>query len=297
MTPNPPSAEPGPTVLRPESREDRAIQLIRDDEVFIRMTRAERFQHVTLIVCFVLLVVTGLPLLIDPAAWLKKVFFFESSFLWRGWIHRVAGSGLIALAVFHLIYITSSQRGREVFWALMPKIKDATDALESFGHNLGLTRWLYQRGIGKKLFDRHPYWLFRDPPQYGRHNFIEKFEYLAVWWGNFVMIVTGFLLWAKNVSFRFFPLWVYDIFKIIHSYEAILAFLAIIIWHLYNVHLTPEVFPMSRVWLDGKITGRELRQHHPLEYRELLEERHRRSALPVNPGVADESGTTPAARS
>jgi cytochrome b subunit of formate dehydrogenase len=84
------------------------------------------------------------------------------------------------------------------------------------------------------------------------------------------MIFTGFFLWAKNLSFGLFPLWVYDIFKIVHSYEAILAFLAIIIWHLYNVHLNPEVFPMSRVWINGQITGDELRRLHPLEYRALL---------------------------
>ena len=62
--------------------------LVRDDEVFIRMTPIERLQHITLILCFVLLVLTGLPLLLDPAAWLKKAFFFETSFAWRGWIHR-----------------------------------------------------------------------------------------------------------------------------------------------------------------------------------------------------------------
>jgi hypothetical protein len=54
-----------------------------------------------------------------------------------------------------------------------------------------------------------------------------------------------------------------------------LAFLAIIIWHMYNVHLNPEVFPMSKIWLNGKITGRELRTLHPLEYRKILEERRK----------------------
>ena len=93
------------------------------------------------------------------------------------------------------------------------------------------------------------------------------------------MIVSGFFLWASNLSFRLFPLWVYDIFQIIHSYEAILAFLAIIIWHLYNVHLTPDVFPMSRVWLDGKISGHDLRMHHPLEYEAILEARRRAGSI------------------
>ncbi len=270
--------DPSRAVLPEDSLASQADRLISDDEVFVRMTRSERLQHITLIICFVLLVLTGLPLLLDPSVWLKKLFFFETSFAWRGWIHRAAGAGLIGLSVFHLFYIVFTQRGREVFWALMPKLKDVTDALQSFGHNLGVTGWLHQRGICREFFDRHPSWLFEAPPRYGRYNFIEKFEYLAVLWGNVVMIVSGFFLWAINLSFRLFPLWVYDVFKIIHSYEAILAFLAIIIWHLYNVHLTPEVFPMSRVWLDGKITGHDLRTRHPLEYEAILEQRRLKSS-------------------
>lgn len=250
---------------------------IRADEIFIRMTLSERLQHVALILCFVTLVVTGLPLLFDPSIWLKKLFFFESSFAWRGLMHRIAGVGLIFLSLVHLYYVCCTQRGREVFKALMPTTKDVTDALESFGHNLGFTRWLYQKGLFKGFLTQYPYWLFTDPPQYGRYNFIEKFEYLAVLWGNVVMIFTGFFLWARSLSFRLFPLWVYDIFKIVHSYEAILAFLAIIIWHLYNVHLNPEVFPMSWVWINGKITGNELRRLHPLEYRVILERRRQAS--------------------
>ncbi|HEU0005948.1 MAG TPA: cytochrome b/b6 domain-containing protein [Terriglobia bacterium] len=267
------------TPLSRGSSQSESSLLVRDDEVFIRMTPLERLQHIVLILCFVLLVLTGLPLLLDPAMWLKKLFFFENSFAWRGWIHRLAGAGLIGLSVLHLVYVSGTRRGRELFWALMPKLKDVTDALESFGHNLGVTRWAYEKGILKQFFDQHPYWLFRQPPQYGRFNFIEKFEYIAVWWGNIVMIASGFFLWATNLSFRLFPLWVYDIFKIIHSYEAILAFLAIIIWHLYNVHLTPDVFPMSRVWLDGTITGHDLRAHHPLEYEAILEARRRASGI------------------
>ena len=161
----------------------------------------------------------------------------------------------------------------------MPKLKDVTDALESFGYNLGFTRWLYEKGVLTRFFDEHPYWLFPQPPQYGRFNFIEKFEYLAVLVGQCRHDCQWVFPWATNLSFRLFPLWVYDIFKIIHSYEAILAFLAIIIWHLYNVHLTPEVFPMSRVWLDGKISGHELRMHHPLEYEAILEARRRASSI------------------
>jgi cytochrome b subunit of formate dehydrogenase len=247
--------------------------LIRDDEEFVRMTLAERLQHGVLISCFVLLVVTGLPLLTRPASDPSGLFIFDWGFRLRGIIHRIAGVGLIAVSLFHLYYVSSTRRGREIFLALMPRLKDATDALQAFGHNVGFTQWLYRKGILKNFFDKHPFWLFGESPLFGRYNFIEKFEYLALVWGNFVMIFTGFFLWTTNLSLRLFPLWIYDIFKIVHGYEAILAFLAIIVWHLYNVHLSPGVFPMSKVWLNGKISGKELREHHFLEYQSILEKR------------------------
>ncbi|HVN82947.1 MAG TPA: cytochrome b/b6 domain-containing protein [Terriglobia bacterium] len=254
-------------------------QIVSDDEVFIRMTLAERLQHVTLITCFLVLVLTGLPLLFDPTVWLQRMFFFEGSFNLRGIIHRTAGVGLILLSLFHIGYMTSTRRGRANLLALIPKLKDITDAFESFNYNLGLTTWLHRKGVLRAFFQAHPYWLFQKPPKYGRYNFIEKFEYLALLWGTLVMIVTGFFLWANNLTFRIFPVWVFDIFRIVHSYEAILAFLSIIIWHLYNVHLNPEVFPMSRIWIDGKITGHELRTLHALEYEELVKKRHNESRL------------------
>jgi cytochrome b subunit of formate dehydrogenase len=112
-----------------------------------------------------------------------------------------------------------------------------------------------------------------EAPRYDRYNFVEKFEYWAVGWGSAVMIASGFFMWNVELSLRIFPLWVHNIFIIVHGYEAILAFLAIIIWHMYNVHLNPEVFPMSKIWLNGRITGHELRTLHPLEYEKIVEER------------------------
>jgi len=68
-----------------------------------------------------------------------------------------------------------------------------------------------------------------------------------------------------------FPKWALEMSRVIHGYEAILAFLAIVIWHFYNVHLNPEVFPMSRVWIHGRITLEDLKAHHPLEYEGMIE--------------------------
>jgi formate dehydrogenase subunit gamma len=249
--------------------------LIRDDETFLRMNLPERIQHWLLIFTFFLLVVTGLPLFFYEFKFFQWAIPSGRVFFIRGIVHRIAAVVMIVNLIWHLFYAAFTERGRNNFKEMWPRWKDVKDAVEQFGYNLGLTRFLYKRGFGKRLFERHPGWLFPKPPRYGRYNFVEKFEYWSLGWGSVVMIVSGFFMWNVELSLRFFPLWVHDIFIIIHGYEAILAFLAIIVWHMYNVHLNPEVFPMSKVWLNGKISGKELRLLHPLEYEKILEERRK----------------------
>jgi formate dehydrogenase subunit gamma len=226
-------------------------ELIRDDEIFLRMNLAERVQHILLIVSFSVLTATGLPLMFYELRIFKSIFGFAKAFYVRGILHRVAAVVLIVDIVIHLGYTILTRRGRDNFKEMMPGLKDAVDALALFGYNVGLSGWLYRKGFLKAFFDRHPFWRFAKPPEYGRYNFIEKLEYLAVGWGSFVMIISGFFMWNVGLSLKLFPLWVHDIFVIAHGYEAMLAFLAIIIWHMYNVHLNPEVFPMSKIWING----------------------------------------------
>jgi hypothetical protein len=103
------------------------------------------------------------------------------------------------------------------------------------------------------------------------------------------MITTGALLWSPQVSLAFLPKWVMDVAFIVHSWEAILAFLAIIIWHMYNVHGNPSIFPMSRVWLSGRIGLREFQENHPLEYEQYLRDRDAAG----RPARGDAPGSSP----
>jgi cytochrome b subunit of formate dehydrogenase len=247
--------------------------LVRDDEIFCRMNLAERFQHWLLILTFFTLMATGLPLFFYEFKFFKVLLPTGRAFAVRGILHRVAAVVLILNLVWHGFYTLFTRRGRQNFKAMIPRLRDFRDAFEQFFHNLGITRLFLKLGIARKFFAAHPYWLFTDAPRYDRYNFVEKFEYWAVGWGSAVMIVSGFFMWQVELSLRLFPLWVHNIFIIVHSYEALLAFLAIIIWHMYNVHLNPENFPMSKIWLNGRITGHELRTLHPLEYGRILEER------------------------
>lgn len=254
----------------------------------LRMTLAQRAQHWLLILTFGLLVLTGLPNLFDPSPALVSVMSRGDVFYYRGLLHRIAGVGLGLLCAWHLLYILLSDVGHRDFKALLPKMKDARDALGTLAYQSGLARWM-DGGALRDVRRRMPEWFPVDPPKYPRYTFIEKFEYLAVVWGSLLMFVTGLMLWFEEATMALFPLYVFDFVRILHSYEAILAFLAIIVWHMYQVHLRPGVFPMSRIWLDGRISLEEMREEHGEEY-EMYAAAH---GLPPAAGTPPGGGTTP----
>lgn len=214
-----------------------------------RLTLHQRLQHMVLIFAFVLLLVTGFPLRYPEATASGAVLRALGGSGARAVLHRFGAVLLIGLCVYHLGYVLFSRRGHDEFLALTPRPKDARDLLRMLRFYLGLAP---------------------SKPRFGRFNYIEKFEYLAMGWGSVIMILTGLMLWFHDFTLAFLPKWVWDVTKVVHSWEAVLAFLAIIIWHMYNVHLNPSAFPMSKIWLTGKITEKELRGEHPLEYEQIV---------------------------
>jgi len=161
----------------------------------------------------------------------------------RRWIHRWAAGGLIAVGCYHAGYLAFSSAGRKRLQALRPVFRDLRDPFEVLAYNLGLRR-------SRLLLNRFSY--------------IEKSEYWALVWGTAVMIVTGAVLIFHNQSLTYWQLWVVEVARVVHFMEAVLACLAIVVWHFYWVMLDPEVYPMSWAWLVGsakwKPFGRKKRE-------------------------------------
>ncbi|UCH33899.1 MAG: cytochrome c3 family protein [Armatimonadota bacterium] len=216
---------------------------------FERLTLAQRIQHWVLIATFLVLMFTGLPVMVPGAELSRSVVTLLGGAGARAIIHRVAALLLIGLTAFHLMYVLFSRRGYWEFRQLIPLPRDLLQLVHMLLFYSGLTE---------------------TRPRFDRYNYIEKFEYLAVGWGSVVMITTGILLWSPVLTLAALPKWVMDVAVVAHGWEAIMAFLAIIIWHMYNVHFNPSVFPMSRIWLTGKIGLQELRENHPLEYERMI---------------------------
>lgn len=213
-----------------------------------RFTLNQRIQHAVLIASMTLLIVTGMPVRYYQISVAKELVDLMGGMEMRALLHRIGAVTLIGLCLYHAAYILFSRRGRSEFVALIPWINDLRDFVQLMLYYLGLSQ---------------------QQPRYGRYNFIEKFEYLAVAWGGTVMMLTGFVMWFPSQSMRYLPKWAVDVARVVHSYEALLAFLAIIIWHFYCVHLNPDYFPMNPAFLTGKLTEEQMAHHHPLEYEKV----------------------------
>ena len=127
---------------------------------------------------------------------------------------------------------------------LFPVKKDLADVIQAVRYLAGLTT---------------------EKPKIGRFGYAEKMEYWAVVWGTIIMGATGLAIWLKIAVTQHLPRWVVTVATTIHYYEAVLACLAIIVWHFYHVIFDPEVYPLNTACLDGRISE-ELQAHeHPLE--------------------------------
>jgi hypothetical protein len=87
--------------------------------------------------------------------------------------------------------------------------------------------------------------------------------------GTALMGITGVMLWSKVWVGDLLARWWVDVATAVHFYEAILATLAILVWHFYQVFFDPDVYPMNSAWWDGKMPIDHYREEHELD-RETL---------------------------
>ncbi|MCS7316543.1 MAG: cytochrome b/b6 domain-containing protein [Bryobacterales bacterium] len=210
----------------------------------LRMLPAERIQHALLASSFIVLVWTGFALRYPEQWWAQILVRWESAFPVRGTVHRIAAVVLMATAVLHVITLVTSRRLRHRWQELWPNRRDVREAIAQFAYNLGLSN---------------------RRPLLSEHSYIEKIEYWAVVWGTAVMVVTGIALWAHDWMLAHLPKSVLDFAATVHFYEAVLAALAILVWHFYVVIFDPDVYPMDTAWLTGwsprpRLTGRHREQ-------------------------------------
>ena len=220
----------------------RIRDVIRERPQVRRMQPDEVFQHTILALSFSVLVVTGFSLRFYDAWWSQMFFGREGGYAVRGYIHRGAAILMILGSIWHLVFLFTV-RGREFLRDMSLSMEDARQFMQRMKYNTGLSK---------------------EHPQFGRFSYVEKAEYWALIWGTVVMTVTGFALWFDNYIVTFFPKGALDVVLVIHYYEAWLAFLAILVWHMYSTVFNPEIYPMNPSWITGKMPLRQYKAEHPL---------------------------------
>jgi len=210
-----------------------------------RFTRWQVVQHAVLMVSFTGLAVTGIPQKYAQLA-ISRWFIDAMGGIERvREIHHVMAWVLLGLGVVHALEMVARATRYGLRSQMWPSIQDVRDLVHQLRYFMGLES---------------------EEPRFGRYSFKEKFEYWAVVWGTAVMGLTGLILLYPETATRYLPGVAVPAARAAHGGEAVLAVVAILIWHMYNAHLRPEVFPMDPVIFTGRMPRERALREHPLEF-------------------------------
>lgn len=202
----------------------------------------QRLQHLLLFTSFIILAVTGIPLLYRYTDWgagfISAFGGYENI---RGW-HRLASYIMIFAGIYHIVWAIFKRPK-----SMVPTKKDFRDFIADLKFAFGFSD---------------------EEPKYHKFSYVQKFEYWGAFWGMVIMISTGLVLSYPDY---FSPSgeW-YSAFRVAHWEEAILAVVFIASWHMYFSHLRRRFFPFNKAIFTGKMELEKAKQEHPLWVEEVM---------------------------
>lgn len=223
---------------------------------YLRLNLLHRLMHFLVILSFMGLVLTGMPLKFSYSPLVQKIAPYLGGFQTAGFLHRVCALFTFFYFGFHLgyvAYLRLREKQKRLFWgpnSMVPELEDFRTLWRHF-------RWFL--GMGPR-------------PQFGRFTYWEKFDYWAVFWGVSMIGTSGLFLWFPTFFAKYFPGWIFNVAIIVHSDEALLAAGFIFSIHFFNTHLRPTKFPLDHVIITGRISEEDLIYEHPLEYQQMQKE-------------------------
>lgn len=222
----------------------------------LRFPLPHRITHVTLVISFLGLAATGLPLMYNYTDWGRILEGILGGVEVTRYFHRVFAIITLGYVSFHLGYMLDKiflKGNLSLLYgpnSIIPRREDLVDLYRN-------VRWFLYLGPRPRL-DRWTYW--------------EKFDYFAVFWGIPVIGVSGLMLWLPEIFTKFLPGYFLNVAMVIHGEEALLAVGFIFTFHFFHTHLRPESFPLDTTIFTGKIPLERFIEERPVEYDRLLRE-------------------------
>ncbi|MDP2917382.1 MAG: cytochrome b/b6 domain-containing protein [Dehalococcoidia bacterium] len=231
------------------TRTDEA-EKVQVEEQVTRFDVHQIIQHAVLMVSFILLVVTGLPMKFSTAGiseWWVQIWGGISNI--RA-VHHTSAYVMVLVCLYHLIYIGYGMlvKKRPFPMWMVPSVADFVKLFQELAYFVGLRK---------------------EPPQFDRFNWREKFDYWAIFWGMPVMAGSGFILMFPVFATKYLPGWVVPVAYTAHSHEAMLAFTWIFFIHIFFNHFSPSVYPLNKSIFTGKVPRERYIKEHALEYERL----------------------------
>jgi cytochrome b subunit of formate dehydrogenase/nitrate/TMAO reductase-like tetraheme cytochrome c subunit len=222
-----------------------------------RFSAWHRWTHVMVMVSFMGLTLTGIPLKFNDQPWAAGLMHAIGGPETAGFLHRCFAVLVLVYLLMHLAHLWRNRRGdgspllRRIFGpnSMLPTGRDWRQFTQ-------MVRWFFGRGE-KPKFDRWTYW--------------EKFDYWADLIGTLIIGISGLMLWFPAFFAHYVSGYWFNIAAVVHGYEALLAVGFIFTIHFFNAHLRWEKFPVDRVIFTGQVPEEEFREERAAQYERLVQ--------------------------
>ena len=230
----------------PDTRVDPPVRKTQSDSkiTYKRFDISQRLEHIIFLLSFSILGLTGLIQKFSTNQVADSIIYILGGIQRTRIIHHYSAIVMMIVSGYHVIALGYKVFVLRVRWTMLPVIEDFQHLIQDIAYFLGFRK---QRAY------------------YGRYNYAEKVEYLAVVWGTIIMGLTGFMMWNPITTTDYLPGDIIPAAKAAHGAEAILAVLAIIVWHFYHVHIKH----FNKSMFTGKLDRTEMLHEHPAELAQI----------------------------
>jgi cytochrome b subunit of formate dehydrogenase len=215
--------------------------------------------HALMTISFTVAVITGLPLFFHNSELSHQAINLMGGINTTRLIHRINAFVFTFDCLYHILVLLCGSTKKlfngsfDIRRTQFPLLKDLKDLYHDLRYFLGME-------------ERRP--------QMEKFMYKQKLHYLAMVWGCSVLTLSGLCLLFPEMMVNYlpFPKISFNVLRLMHAEESVLAFLVITLWHMYNVHIAPGRFPIQWTFWNGKITRDHQIEEHFLEYERQVRE-------------------------